>query len=58
MCAHLVTRHEAIGNGRQQYHNACGLGYLILETGRGTERIWIAPPECKSHERWYPSDWR
>ncbi|MFT3961852.1 hypothetical protein [Propionivibrio sp.] len=58
MCQHLTTRHESIGKGRVQYQWACGLGYLILETGRGTERIWIAPPECKSFERWYPSDWR
>jgi hypothetical protein len=58
MCAHLVTRYDAIGDGRKQYHSACGLGYLILETGRGTERIWIAPPECKSYESWYPSRYR
>ena len=57
-CRHLHTKHEAIGNHRIQYHWACGLGYLILETGRGTERIWIAPPECRSFDRWYPSDWR
>lgn len=57
LCRRLVTRHEAIGKGRAQYHWACELGYLILEHGRGTERIWISPPECKSFERWYPSDW-
>jgi len=57
-CRNLCTRHEAIGNDRVQYHWACRLGYLILEHGRGTERIWIAPPECKSFDRWYPSDWR
>jgi hypothetical protein len=57
-CRRLVTRHEAIGKDRAQFHWACELGYLILEHGRGTERIWIAPPECKSFERWYPSDWR
>jgi len=56
-CKHLHTRHEAIGTDRVRYHWACNLGYLILETGRGTERIWIAPPECSSFERWYPSDW-
>lgn len=57
-CRRLVTRHEAIGSERVQFHWACDMGYLILEHGRGTERIWIAPPECKSFERWYPSDWR
>ncbi len=57
-CRRLVTRHEAIGLDRAQFHWACELGYLILEHGRGTERIWIAPPECKNFERWYPSDWR
>ena len=57
-CRNLSTRHEAIGDGRQQYHWACRLGYLILEHGRGTERVLIAPPECKDFDRWYPSDWR
>ena len=57
-CQHLTTRHEAIGCDRQQYHWACDLGYLILEHGRGTERVWIAPPECNSFGRWYPSDGR
>ncbi len=57
-CRNLCTRHEAIEDGRVQYHWACELGYLILEQGRGTERILIAPPECKSFERWYPSDQR
>ena len=57
-CRNLHTKHEAIGDGRVQYHWACSLGYLILEQGRGTERVWIAPPECKSFDRWYPSDWR
>jgi len=57
-CRHLTTREEAIGEGRRRYHWACSLGYLILEHGRGTERIWIAPDECVSFERWYPSEWR
>ena len=57
-CRHLTTRHEAIGKERVQFHWACGLGYLILEHGRGTERLWIAPPECKCFERWYPSEQR
>jgi hypothetical protein len=54
MCKHLTTRQMASDGGRRQFHWACGLGYLILETGRGTERIWIAPPECSSWERWQP----
>lgn len=58
MCKHLTTRHEAIGKDRQRYHWACSLGYLILEHGRGTERVFVAPPECLSFERWYPSAWR
>ena len=58
LCTHLRTRQYEGEGGRRQYHWACGLGYLILETGRGTERIWIAPPECTSFERWYPSDRR
>ena len=53
-CKHLTTRQMASDGGRRQFHWACGLGYLILETGRGTERIWIAPPECSSWERWQP----
>jgi len=55
LCKHLLTRQlSPAGGGRRQFHWACGLGYLILETGRATERIWIAPPECKSFERWQP----
>ena len=57
-CKHLTTRDEAIGEARRRYHWACGLGYLILEHGRGTERVYIAPPECKTFERWYPAEWR
>ena len=50
-CKHLTTR-QMVGEGeRRQFHSACGQGYLILETGRGTERIWIAPPECSNWER-------
>ncbi|MBS1185280.1 MAG: hypothetical protein H6R09_881 [Proteobacteria bacterium] len=58
LCKHLTTRHEAIGEDRRRYHWACDLGYLILEHGRGTERVYVAPPECQSFERWYPSQWR
>jgi hypothetical protein len=58
MCKHLTTRQMASDGGRRQFHWACGLGYLILETGRGTERIWIAPPECSSWERWQPAGGR
>lgn len=54
MCKHLTTRQMAGESGRRQFHWACGLGYLILETGRGTERIWIAPPDCLNWERWRP----
>lgn len=54
LCAHLLTRQYVGNSGRRQFHWACGKGYLILETGRGTERIWIAAPECQSFERWRP----
>ena len=54
LCSHLLTRQYEGDGGRRQYHWACGNGYLILETGRGTERIWIAPPDCQSFERWRP----
>ena len=54
-CKHLTTRQMASDGGRRLFHWACGLGYLILETGRATERIWIAPPECQSYEQWVPS---
>lgn len=57
-CKHLSTREEAIGEDRRRCHWACNLGYLILEHGRGTERIFVAPPECERFERWYPTDWR
>ncbi len=55
MCKHLTTRQIVSDGGRRQFHWSCGLGYLILETGRATERIWIAPPECHSFDRWKPS---
>ena len=58
MCQHLTTREDAIDEDRRRFHWACGLGYLILEHGRGTERIYVAPPECESWKRWRPSDWR
>jgi hypothetical protein len=54
MCKHLTTRQMAGDGGRRQFHWACSLGFLIMETGRATERIWIAPPECSSWERWIP----
>jgi len=57
-CKHLTTRDEAASNDRRRWHLACQHGYLILEHGRGTERVHIAPPECQSFERWYPSEWR
>lgn len=56
-CKHLTTRQMASDGERRQFHWACGLGYLVLETGRGAERIWIAPPECSSWERWRPAGW-
>lgn len=56
MCKHLTTQHFAPApDQRRQFHWACGLGFLILETGRATERIWIAPPECNNYQRWVPS---
>ncbi len=57
-CKHLTTREAAIGEDRRRFHWACSLGYLILEHGRGTERVYAAPPECESFERWYPSEFR
>lgn len=57
-CKHLTTREEAIGEDRRRCHWACNLGYLILEYGRGTERVHLAPPECERFERWYPSEFR
>lgn len=57
-CKHLTTKEEAIGEDRRRYHWACSLGYLLLEHGLGTERVLVAPPECESFERWYPSEFR
>jgi len=57
-CAHLMTREDVIGDDRRRYHWACRHGYLILEHGRGTERLYVAPPECHSFDRWYPSEQR
>ncbi|HOX60033.1 MAG TPA: hypothetical protein PLC99_24415 [Verrucomicrobiota bacterium] len=58
LCKHLTTQQLSNDGGRRQFHWACGLGFLILEAGRATERIWIAPPECSSWDRWYPSNQR
>lgn len=58
MCKHLGSREEAIGEDRRRFHWACNQGYLILEHGRGTERLYVAPPECDIWERWRPSNWR
>ena len=57
-CTHLTTREDVIDSDRRRYHWACRHGYLILEHGRGTERVYVAPPECHSFDRWYPSQQR
>jgi len=57
-CKHLTTREEAIGEARRRCHWACARGYLVLEHGRGSERVLVSPPECASFERWYPGPWR
>lgn len=54
LCKHLVSRCYPEPNSRRRFHWGCALGYMTLETGQGTERIWIAPPECQSWERWQP----
>lgn len=57
-CKHLTSREFRRADERRCFHWACALGYLLHEYGSGSERIWIAPPECESWERWYPSDQR
>lgn len=57
-CAHLVSRTFQLDGSRRRFHWGCALGYLLHEYGRGSERIWIAPPECDRFERWYPGDRR
>ncbi len=55
MCVHLDSILDYVeGDDRRRWHWACKLGYLILEYGRATERIMLAPPECQSWERFYP----
>ncbi len=59
MCVHLDSILDHVeGDERRCYRWACKLGYLILEYGRATERIMLAPPECESYERFYPGAWR
>ena len=59
LCAHLNSVTDYIeGDGRRCFRWACKLGYLILEYGRSTERIMLAPPECDKWERHYPGPWR
>lgn len=57
-CKHLTSREYRHPDERRRFHWACALGYLLHEYGSGSERIWIAPPECSSWERWYPTDQR
>ncbi len=59
MCVHLHSVHDYIeGDQRRNFRWACKLGYLILEYGRATERIMLAPPECDRWEKFYPGPWR
>jgi hypothetical protein len=59
MCAHLDSILDYVeGDERRHYRWACKRGYLILEYGRATERVMLAPPECGSWERFYPGPWR
>ena len=59
MCVHLDSILDYVeGDDRRRWHWACKLGYLILEYGRATERIMLAPPECHSYERFYPGKQR
>ena len=61
MCGnlHSVFDHvEGDSQPRRRFRWACKLGYLILEYGRATERIMLAPPECTRWERFYPGPWR
>ena len=57
-CRHLASVTDHMPGDRRRFRWACGQGYLQLEYGRHTERILLAPPECESWERWYPSDQR
>lgn len=55
MCKHLESLNDTIQGTRRRYFWKCSLGHPILEYGRYTERILLAPPECSSWDRWYPS---
>ncbi len=59
MCVHLDSILDYVeGDERRRYRWKCKRGYLILEYGRATERIMLAPPECESWERFYPGQQR
>jgi hypothetical protein len=53
-CSNINLVSDRVPGSRGMFHWSCKQGYLIHETGRYTERILIAPPECKSFERWRP----
>ena len=55
MCKHLESLNDTVQGTRRRYFWKCSLGHPILEYGRYTERILLAPPECSSWDRWYPS---
>jgi hypothetical protein len=54
-CAHLTTRVDSLPNTRRRYFWSCDLQYQLLEHHHDGERVVIAPPECRSWERWRPS---
>jgi hypothetical protein len=58
-CLHLHTVEGYFpGEKRRRVRWACKLGHLVMEYGRATERIMLAPPECSQFERHYPGPWR
>lgn len=55
LCQYLTHRTYPEANGRRWFHWTCGRGYLLLECSDGSERVWLAPPECQSWEQWKPA---
>lgn len=54
-CKHMTSANGYLDGSRRYFRWACGKGYQIMEYARESERVAIAPPECESWDRWYPS---
>lgn len=53
-CKHLVSRWEYAENSRRRFRWRCDVGHAVMEYGRDSERILLAPESCHEWERFVP----